>query len=147
MDKPNFIEPSNVREDSQRTVMEQIATHGVCPFCMENFTRYHKQPILREDEHWVLTPSQWPYKNTQHHFMLVAKRHIESLDELSPAAMAELLEHFQWAVKEYEMPGGSFFMRFGNMRYNGSSVAHLHAQLLMGHEDAHGDEAVRVKLG
>lgn len=127
--------------------MEQIIADGVCPFCMENFTRYHKKPILRDGTYWVLTQSQWPYKNTKHHFMAVAKKHIESITDLDPRAMGELLEHFQWAAKEYDMPGGAFFMRFGNMKYNGSSVAHLHAQLLQGDCDAPGHEHVRVKLG
>jgi len=39
------------------------------------------------------------------------------------------------------------FMRFGDTHYNGSSVEHLHAQLLQGDVDAPGHEPVRVKLG
>ena len=130
MEKKDFINVKEVRVDEQRAIMEQIVKDGVCPFCMENFTRYHKQPILRDGERWILTPSQWPYENTKHHFLAVSKKHIERIEELQAEDITELLEHFKWANKEYEFPGGAFFMRFGNMKYNGSSVAHLHAQLL-----------------
>lgn len=145
--KKEFVELSHARVDHQREVMQQIIQDGVCPFCIENFTRYHKKPILRYGEYWILTPNQWPYEGTRFHFLAVSKKHIETLEEIPAAAMSELLEHFQWVVSENKMPGGSFFIRFGNPKYNGSSVAHLHAQLLMGDFDAPEHKSVKVKLG
>lgn len=137
----------HVRVDEQRGVMEQIVKDGVCPFCMENFTRYHKKPILRDGKHWVLTANQWPYKNTKHHLLAVAKKHIETLAEITPAAAGELLEYLQWAEKEYGIAGGSFFMRFGIPQWTGATVSHLHAQLVVGDHDDPKHEPVRVKLG
>lgn len=142
-----FVDLNSARVDDQRNVMQQIVQDGVCPFCMENFTRYHKKPILREGEHWILTENQWPYDHTKYHFLAVAKKHIETIESIPLGAMEELREHLQWAIKENSVPGGSFFMRFGDIKYTGSSVAHLHAQLLMGDVDAPGHESVRVKLG
>jgi galactose-1-phosphate uridylyltransferase len=89
-----------------------------------------------------------PYKNTKHHFILVYKpAHITTPAELPAEALVDLFALINSAITEYKFPGGSFFMRFGETRYNGSSVAHLHAQLLMGDADSPEHEPVRVKLG
>lgn len=128
--------------------MQKIIDDGVCPFCAEHFKAYHPKPILKETGYWFLSENMSPYAGTKHHFILVYKpTHITRIEELPRDAAADLLELTQWASKEYGFPGGSVFMRFGEGRYNGSSVAHLHAQLLQGDCDAPGHEHVKVKLG
>jgi len=143
-----FLRMESARTPEQRELMERIKEDGVCPFCAEHFSTYHPKPILQETDYWFFTENISPYTGTKHHFIFVYKpEHITSLDELPAEAFADLLTLMQGAVKEYKIPGGAFFMRFGDTKYTGSSVAHLHAHLLMGDADAPDHEAVRVKLG
>ena len=67
--------------------------------------------------------------------------------DAAPEAVADLFTLLNAATAEYQITGGAFFMRFGDTHYNGSSVEHLHAHLIMGDVDAEGHEPVRVKLG
>ena len=136
------------RTPEQKALMERILADGVCPFCAEHFRKYHPKPILKETEYWFFTENMDPYKGTKYHFIFVYKpAHISTPAELPPAALVDLFDLINGAIAEYKMPGGSFFMRFGETRFTGSSVTHLHAQLLMGDADAEGHEPVRVKLG
>ncbi len=148
MSDHSFLDISNARTDEQKVLMEQIQKDGVCPFCFEHFTKYHPKPILKETTHWFFTENMSPYAGTKHHFIFVYKlAHIRDIKDLSPEACTDLFTLVSWATNTYNIPGGSFFMRFGESKYTGSSVAHLHAHLLMGDIDAPGHEPVRVKLG
>lgn len=148
MTGPNYLNIEEARTAEQQKLMAQITNDGVCPFCAQHFRTYHPKAILKETDYWFFTENMSPYKNTTHHWILVYKpSHITHIGELPPEAQTDLFALMNEVVQEYKLPGGAFFMRFGDTHYNGSSVAHLHAQLLMGHKDAHGDEAVRVKLG
>lgn len=148
MDDSKLLNLENARTPEQQVLMAKIIEDAVCPFCAENFTTYHPKPILKETEYWFLTENMSPYDGTKYHFILVYKpSHITTLSEISPEASKDLFSVLSATVEEYKIPGGAFFIRFGDTRYNGSSVQHLHAQLLMGDADAPGHEKVRVKLG
>ena len=139
---------SNARTPEQIALMQTIIADGVCPFCAEHFRKYHPKPVLKETEHWFFTENMSPYVGTKYHFIFVYKpAHISKPRELPPEALVDLFTLVNAAIAENKIPGGSFFMRFGDHIYNGSSVEHLHAHLLMGDADAPGHEPVRVKLG
>jgi len=88
--------------------------------------------MLKETDFWFFTENMEPYKGTKHHFILVYKtEHITTPHDLPAEAQLDFFSLINWAVKEYDFPGGAFFMRFGDTRYTGSSVSHLHAHLLM----------------
>ncbi len=143
-----YLRHENARTPEQRQLMQQIEADGVCPFCAEYFATYHPKPILKETEHWFFTENISPYEGTRHHFIFVYKpSHISHLKELPQEAFLSLFELVQVVTKEFEIPGGSFFMRFGDSRYTGGSVTHIHAHLLMGDADAPDHQPVRVKLG
>ena len=136
------------RTEEQRKLMEQIEHDGVCPFCAEHFTKYHPKPILFETKHWFVTTNMSPYEGTRYHFLFVYKpSHISHLRELSADAYVDLLSSMQRLTEEHGISGGSFFMRFGDTRYTGSSVEHLHAHLIVGDVDDPNHQPVRVKLG
>ncbi len=139
---------SEARTPEQRELMAHIENDGVCPFCAEHFTKYHPKPILRESDSWFLTTNMSPYEGTKHHFLFVYKpSHITKPSEMTDAAKLDLFAHIAWLETEYQIAGGSFFMRFGDTRTNGSSVEHLHAHLIVGREGGEGVEPLRVKLG
>lgn len=138
----------HARTPEQIALMQRIIDDGVCPFCKEHFATYHPKPILKETEYWFVTENISPYAGTKYHFIFVYKpSHITHVRELPADAAAELLALIAEMAESHSMPGASFFVRFGETRYTGSSVEHLHAQFLMGDSDAPGHEPVRVKLG
>lgn len=138
----------NARTEEQKKLMAQIESDGVCPFCKEHFTKYHPKPIIKETDYWFLTQNMSPYEGTSEHFLFVYKpTHINTLSEVTKEAAADLFILLAWTTETYHIIGGSFFMRFGDMRWNGSSVEHLHAQLIVGKEKDETAEALRVKLG
>lgn len=145
---PSGLNMQNARTPEQIALMQKIIDDGVCPFCAKHFKKYHPKPVLKETDFWFFTENMSPYKGTKCHFIFVYKpSHVTKPSDVAPEALADLFALVNWAVDGYKIPGGSFFMRFGDTRYTGSSVEHLHAHLLMGDNDAPDHEPVRVKLG
>lgn len=128
-EKP-FVETANARLEEQRTVMEQIQKDGVCPFCQENLAKYHKAPIIKQTQGWILTENQWPYENTRIQLLAITTRHKENLYDLSTDEWRELGSLFSWAQRNYRLASGGLVLRFGQASGSGATVQHLHAQLL-----------------
>jgi diadenosine tetraphosphate (Ap4A) HIT family hydrolase len=131
------VNPQNTRsrpDASYGKVIEQIAKDGVCPFCPENLAKYHKLPVT-EKKHWLVTDNMYPYKPSNYHRLLIHKAHIEHISELSPEAWAELSEIIREESKRANIAGGTFVMRFGDTKYTGASVTHLHANLVQSNPD------------
>ncbi len=147
--KLRSVDILNAREGAQKQAMEQMLQIGDCPFCSENLKKYHKAPILKEGDFWVLTTNQWPYPNTRLHFLFILKYHAETLAELDDAAMSELGKLSQWLEKEYNIEGGGLIMRFGDTQYSGGTIPHLHAQMIVPDIDAPNfeEKPVRARFG
>ncbi len=111
-------------------VISQIKKDGVCPFCPESLAKYHKNPIIRDGKFWLLTHNMYPYEGTKYHELLIHKEHITSFAEISREAWDELNDFIKEFTNEKNIPGGTFIMRFGDTRYTGASVAHLHANFV-----------------
>lgn len=142
-----FVDTHNARFDDQRKVLQQIIADRGCPFCGEKLFKYHKKPILKEGKFWILTENQWPHDNTKINLLAIYKEHAESLAEINPDAGKELVELFQWAEKEYSVPGGGFAMRFGDTRYSAGTVKHIHAQFFVPDREKPDYKPVRFKIG
>ncbi len=126
--------------------IKKIIKDGVCPFCQKYFLKYHTRPILRRGTHWLVTENANPYRGARHHYLFVCTKHVESPGRLTPRSFGELQSHIRWLQKKYKLPGGTFFMRFGDTRYTGASVAHLHAQLIVGSRKDSRTEPILVVL-
>lgn len=128
----DFVTMEHARLDEQRLVMEEILNQGICPFCRENLEKFHRRPILKETECWLLTENQWPYENTRIHLLAILKYHAESIGELSGQAGRELIEIAGEVEEEYGLKSGALTigMRFGDPERSGATVRHLHAQLI-----------------
>lgn len=141
------LDHKEARTDEQKKLMAQIEADGVCPFCEAHFRQYHPKPIIKETDYWFFTENMSPYEGTVRHFIFVYKPgHITFPSELTTEARVELFDLVDFAVKEYNIPGGGFFMRFGEGGYNGSSVEHLHGHLISGVQKAEDTEGLKVKL-
>ncbi len=143
----NFVDIENARYDDQREEMQKIIDAGHCPFCMENFHLYHKQPTLKEGQYWLITSNQWPYDHTELHLLAILKYHAETISELKPEAGAELFQLFGEIEKEKNIPGGGIAFRFGDTNYSAGSVKHLHAQLIIPAINEPDFEPTRFKIG
>ncbi|MGD1003751.1 MAG: hypothetical protein ABR884_04240 [Minisyncoccia bacterium] len=126
----NFDNTAHRPGGTYGNVISQIQKDGVCPFCPESLAKYHKNPILKEGKFWLLTDNFYPYEGTKYHELLIHKAHITSFAEISKEAWVELNEFIKDFAQENKIPGGTFIMRFGDTRYTGASVAHLHANFV-----------------
>jgi diadenosine tetraphosphate (Ap4A) HIT family hydrolase len=119
------------RLDEQREYMLRLEREGICIFCPEHVAAYHPEPVELTGEHWFVTRNAYPYAGAQAHYLIVARRHVASFEELPDVAGAEL-----WAMKralaERLRPAATATIeRSGEMALNGGSVAHLHAHFVV----------------
>jgi diadenosine tetraphosphate (Ap4A) HIT family hydrolase len=146
----DFVNADNTafRSDpTYRGVINKIREDGVCPFCPENFSKYHKNPILKEGTHWSLTNNMYPYEGAKQHILILHKAHIENITDISPEAWTEFKMLLDTFIKETGLPGGTVIMRFGDTRYTGASVRHLHANLISPDGEAGDRKPIMTRVG
>ncbi len=130
------VDPTNARDPKYKEVMTKMVQDSECPLCPP--LPYHPNPILREDGLWLITKSGFPYENTEHHLLMIAMRHIEQLSDLSANDMKSMIGLAQWAEKEFKFEGGGLTMRFGDTKFTGATIKHLHAHLIVPELDENG---------
>lgn len=124
-------------------MIADIAEKKLCPFCPEHLAEFHKLPI-EERAFWLITDNQFPYKPSKYNKLFIHRVHIGHVSEISPEGWKELGEIIKEQTAKLDIVGGSFFMRFGETRFTGASVSHLHCQLLQSNPD---DPAYDPKIG
>lgn len=118
------------RSVAQRERMEKLEAAGICVFCPEHVAEHQPEPIEHMGRHWYVTKNHYPYDGTAAHYLIVARTHVVSFDELPDEAGAELWS-IRRALKAQLQPAAiATVERSGNMLYNGGSVAHLHIHLV-----------------
>lgn len=148
MQQDNTLNYTHARTDEQKEVMEQIKKDGVCPFCWDHFETYHPKPLEEKTDWWIVTENISPYEGAVLHLLFVYKKHVITPSKIDPRGWADLQTVISTALKRHNKEFGSFFMRFGEMSATGSSVAHLHAHVLVGKKyDESNGEKIKVKLG
>jgi ATP adenylyltransferase len=145
----DFVNLDNAKRPSgvYDTVIDQIKKDGVCPFCPEHFTQYHKNPILKDGTYWLVTNNMYPYEGAKYHALFVHKRHITALTEIVPEAWTELKQIIDWYVAEQAIPGGALLLRFGSTAYTGASVSHLHANIISSDGENPDRKPILARLG
>jgi diadenosine tetraphosphate (Ap4A) HIT family hydrolase len=145
MKKTNLLNLKNARVKHQLEQMKEIQRENVCPFCIKYFEKYHKAPILLETKYWLLTKNDYPYKGSKHHLLLVHKKHIEHIDQISVNAFKDLAYVIKFLKKKNKIIGGTFLMRFGDNRYTGATITHLHAHIISGGKE--NKKPIKTKVG
>ncbi len=145
-----FVNTSNTdnhKGGNYDAVIRDIAEKKVCPFCPEQLKNFHKNPILTEGAEWLATDNMYPYKGAKTQILLIHKKHIADIGEISEAGWAELHSLIKKMITERKVPGGTFMMRFGDTRYTGATVTHLHAQIVSSGPGEPGTEPVITRVG
>lgn len=128
----NVANSTIVPRNDYTQVLEAIVAADFCPFCEEHLFKHHQKPLLHRSRHWLVTENSWPYSGTNHHFLFIAREHVEATEELSPTAWADLQKIYRLVVERYELAGASLMIRSGDTKLTGASVNHLHAHLIVG---------------
>ena len=115
-------------------VLETIESIGECPFCPHNF-KYHKKPILNKHTGWFITENNWPYKNTEKHFLIISEKHKEHFSELTLTDFSAVRYLVNWATKKFNIKGGAIALRFGDTSSTGATVCHLHFHFIYPKQD------------
>ena len=132
-----FVDQNNTQPPERgeyAKIIGKIANDGVCPFCSEHLAKYHKKP-LENKVFWTITDNMYPYKPSKHHRLIIHREHIAHIDQVSPPAWHELMEIFIKEVAERKITGGTLIMRFGDTKFTGASVSHLHAHIVQSDPD------------
>lgn len=122
----------NTRVKAQHNKMQEATRLGICPFCWENLGQWHDAPVLKTGEFWAITANDYPYAGSKYHYLAIYRDHISSIAEMAPGAGDELMKLFAEFCKVKKISGATIVMRFGDMRYTGATVFHLHAQIMSG---------------
>ncbi len=142
-----FVNTSNTRPGVYDAVISQIAKDKVCPFCPDQLLAYHKNPILAENTYWLATDNMYPYKDTKTHLLFIHKEHVINISEVPQKAWEELQVLANEFIKNRNIPGGTLLMRFGETKYTGASVNHLHAHVISSDPDRENYTPLMVRVG
>ena len=120
------------RVQAQKEKMERLARENICAFCPQHLAEFHDNPVEFQTKYWVVTKNDYPYENASVHLLIIPTEHVSTVSELSEAAQAEYLKVVSRVEKEFALKSYGIAMRSGDFRYNGGSVKHLHAHVLVG---------------
>lgn len=147
--KKNFVNLKNVDKSNKRNikyskVIDKIKKDSVCPFCPEYLLKYHKKPIIEENNTWLSTKNMYPYEGSKIQILFIHKKHISSIEEINTKVWLDLKDIIDSTTKKLNIKKGSFFMRFGETKYTGASVSHLHCHIIVAKKNK---SPLLVKLG
>lgn len=138
------VNSKNTRNPEYKKAMKEIVTTTECPLCT---LKWHPNPIIRDDGFWLLTKNGFPYEDTKQHLLLIAKRHVEEFAELTDQEAVSMFRTINWANNEFNIEGGGLAMRYGDSRYTGATMKHLHAHLIQSElDEADADGNIKAKV-
>jgi diadenosine tetraphosphate (Ap4A) HIT family hydrolase len=126
-----FVDPRYAKSGEYGKVISEIEKTGKCPFCEDEF-KYHKNPILDEDSGWISTECSWPYPNAKWHFMILnLKEHKTKITQLTDHDLLIIFRLIMRLISKFGIDGGAIAMRFGEPKFTGATVLHLHIHLIV----------------
>lgn len=137
---------SAARKKDQLERMIELQKNKICAFCPENISEATDSPIEIETKHWLVKKNDYPYDNTSYHLLVIPKKHVKTISDLTKVAKAEFLDLISQVESKYKFKSYALGMRSGDMRFNGGSVEHLHAQVIVGKVTKVPHEPVRFKM-
>ena len=129
-ERDKLVDPTYAAEGGPEylELLEEAERQGKCPFCSDELCK--KNEILESTEAWRLIPNLWPYKNATHHLLIIPKRHIVHIGDLTGDDFTQVLELIKLARKRFDGlgAGGGLAVRFGTN--SGVTIFHLHFHLI-----------------
>jgi ATP adenylyltransferase len=135
MKNDEHVNIDNARPGVYTDVIKKIEQDKICPFCPEHLHSIHPNPI-EEKRYWIITDNAYAYKPKKEHVLLIHKTHISKISEISNEAWSELKGIIDSEQQNRNISGGTLMMRFGETRYTGASVTHLHVHLFQSDPDS-----------
>jgi len=146
LNKSNKLNLRNARSRNQKKRMTLSVKNDICIFCKDGLKTIHKKPILKENNNFLVTENAFSYTGTSYHLLIIPKRHIVNLIEFKSEEWAVLQEIINWVIQKKRIKGGSLFLRFGDNKYNGGTIPHLHFQIILGNSSEFDSLDCRKKL-
>lgn len=112
-------------EEVQRSYDEYLKqSNNRCDFC-----ELHTQQLIREEKYFVIIKNLFPYaswdsQSVAKHWMIIPKRHIVSLHDLTEIEKIEFVD----LLSQYEKDGASIYSRAP--KNTSRTITHVHTHLL-----------------
>ena len=133
----------NARRGDQAERMRDLEAAGVCVFCPEG---PDDPDVVLEERDWVVRRNAYPYRNTRLHLLIVPRRHVTDLLDLTDAELAGFWTVGRTLRTRYDLRFYGLGARCGDCRHTGGTIAHVHVHLVVGDVDDPAHEPVRLKL-
>lgn len=137
----------NARKPAQIKQMIELKKQGICPFCQKHLSKTHANPVEMNGEYWVVTKNDYPYNGTKIHYLLIHKKHISKISQISPKASIELIRLIKKICRKHSVLGETLVMRSGDTSYTGASIEHLHAHVISGAKQNKKAEILTTTIG
>lgn len=121
---------SRARRYSQFVKMAKTALEGgKCPFC-DPQPPYNNVIQDVSNEFWLAWQSSSPEQNTEHHFIIVPKRHISDSSDLTEPEQLALFVIMNALKAKYGLTSRGWLLRDGDARVGSGTIEHLHFHLM-----------------
>ena len=133
----------NARNGEQADRMRELEAAGVCVFCPG---ARDDPDVVLEERDWVVRHNAYPYRGTRLHLLVVPRRHVADLLDLTDAELAGFWTVGRTLRARFDLGFYGLGARCGDCRYTGGTIAHVHVHLVVGDVDDPAHEPVRLKL-
>jgi len=114
---------ANARHPEQVDEMRRLDAAGACVLCDIRTGLF--------TTHWVVAPNRYPYPDAVTHLLLVPRRHLTDLRDLSTAERSDFWCGLDLARGFYGIDDFQLRVRCGDMQRTGATIAHLHVHLIV----------------
>lgn len=135
--------PTNSRNLEQKNIIQQFLDEGKDPFDRKNIEEIYSEKdgikkhnqVISENEYWYAIPNLWPYKGSKQHLVIICKRNIVTITQITPVEAIALQAIQEELVENFSIVGGAFCMRFGDSFTAGTTCTRLHGHLITPEEN------------
>ncbi len=131
MREQRYVDTYHVKSPEYRDELLRLKAEGMCPFCWEYFSKRYAEQVIRHEGNCFLAILSFPYKDTDHHLMIIPDEHKEFPEDFTTEEWGDILILLNIAIEMFDVPGGAIAMRFGDPRHTGATVLHLHMHIIV----------------